>query len=109
MTDYEDVMCDLQEMGLHGDVPTKFLPSVAKAIDACRIAIAVEWQPIETAPQGIWILIFGEYNYVWQACWFEADKCWCTEGKMLIRSPTHWMHLPEGPQSHIAKEMDDAK
>lgn len=56
-----------------------------------------EWQPIETAPHGIWILIFA-YENVCQACW-DSNGYWSTfrENRIQPIAATHWMPLPEPP------------
>ena len=58
-----------------------------------------EWQPIETAPKDIGdVLIFNEdgIDIGW---WDDNQKEWCYRDLYLtIRSPSHWMPLPEPPK-----------
>jgi hypothetical protein len=64
------------------------------------------WQPIETAPMNIEVLISdGEYVYA-ATCRYqggEPDEDWAvpmaSSGyRPVIRKPTYWMPLPEPPQ-----------
>lgn len=59
-----------------------------------------DWQPIETAPNDTWVLLYDESGDVvcghsqfgyWYA-WFD----WVDEGLKL--NPTRWMPLPEPPK-----------
>lgn len=66
-----------------------------------------EWQPIETAPRGEWIVVTvrgmsrGYYEIV-----FGGDGFWLarrddlrTHGQpLLCAAPTHWMSLPDPPK-----------
>lgn len=66
-----------------------------------------EWQPIETAPRGPWVLLWWPsitdcalVGYVLSGRW----KCpigsfdGYTEGEDNLAGPTHWMPLPEPPK-----------
>ena len=80
------------------------------------------WQPIETAPKdGSWVLVFdpsnidesyevrpvsaqwtedmngGKTDWHWQFAWFDG-------GYFGDCEPTHWMPLPEPPQSLSASD-----
>lgn len=61
----------------------------------------MDWQPIETAPRdGSDVLIGGYYpNGVWFVSmgWFSEDRGYWSGHK--IDPPTHWMPLPQPPQS----------
>jgi len=71
--------------------------------DKVKYIRAPEWQPIETAPQGVWILLCDKHRIVWQSCWCEADKCWTrlTANGFLARviDPTLWQPIPQPPES----------
>lgn len=63
-----------------------------------------EWQPIETAPRDLWLLLFSQYDGCHVACW---DKFWGgwrgleTDhygDPVLLDCVTHWMSLPENPK-----------
>lgn len=76
---------------------------------------AMSWQPIETAPKSddickpIKVLVYGirdgelsgwdDEPTVWKAYW--CDGSWYVSGgdyyAAWVRSPTHWMPLPEPP------------
>lgn len=67
-------------------------------IDRLKAKLAkTEWQPIESAPHGIWILIFA-YKNVCQACW-NSNGYWSTfrDNRIQPIAATHWMPLPEPP------------
>lgn len=73
-------------------------------IDRLKAKLAkTEWQPIETAPHGIWILIFA-YENVCQACW-DSNGYWSTfrENRIQPIAATHWMPLPEPPTTEETK------
>lgn len=65
-----------------------------------------EWQPIETAPKGVNILMLsdeGVYQAKWNGDFFEPIMlCWhgcgCCGGGSHKPKPTHWMPLPEPPK-----------
>ena len=79
----------------------------------------MNWQPIETAPKdGRWILLyannrqFEKYRcsiavakwHTWNGYgadeigWYVSDEN-CHEFTREVHDPTHWMPLPEPPQS----------
>jgi len=62
-----------------------------------------EWRPIESAPHGIWVLIFA-YGNVCQACW-NSNGYWSTfrENRIQPIAATHWMPLPEPPTTEETK------
>lgn len=62
-----------------------------------------EWQPIETAPHGVWILIYA-YRVVSMACW-HADGYWLTfkDNRIMPIAAKHWMPLPEPPTTEETK------
>lgn len=63
-----------------------------------------EWKPIETAPEGDWIIAWDPEN---QTCAFALNikgspaasetRQWINEDLLPI-SPTHWMPLPAPPK-----------
>jgi hypothetical protein len=68
-----------------------------------------QWQPIETAPKdGTWILIYKPFNLCgfddsewflgkYMVRWF--DGYWCISQNQMLEYPTHWMPLPNPPQT----------
>lgn len=57
-----------------------------------------EWRPIESAPHGVWILIFA-YGVVCQACW-NSNGYWTSfnNNRIALGAATHWMPLPMSPK-----------
>jgi hypothetical protein len=61
----------------------------------------MEWQPIETAPRDMPVLIWDDQCVVagcskLTGAWFVADTYgFCEDGQ--IYNPTHWMPLPPPP------------
>ncbi|HAC01577.1 MAG TPA: hypothetical protein DCF67_08925 [Brevundimonas sp.] len=80
-----------------------------------KLAEAVEWRPIETAPRDAVIMLFGlldphpsdreahaqlDRPKRFTGYWDEVDEAWCPvgstwEGPWII--PTHWLPLPPAP------------
>ncbi len=62
--------------------------------------IETEWQSIESAPKGEWILVWRPDMIVQCAALCRIDdKEWWTRGKGgPINFPTHWMPLPNPPE-----------
>jgi len=64
----------------------------------------MEWQPIETAPNGKEILVFMEGEIFqgnfegtyWEFATADFHGCGCCSGTRDY--PTHWMPLPEPPK-----------
>lgn len=72
-----------------------------------------EWQPIETAPKGPAILLFGRIDpenphdaliwdkpCVFSGYWSQLDDAWCTSGSTWtgpFMCASHWMPLPSPP------------
>ena len=65
-----------------------------------------DWQPIETAPKDIELILLYQDGYGVRAgywddvtsdvpCWFAAETQLITAGKFR---PTHWMPLPAAPK-----------
>lgn len=76
----------------------------------------MEWQPIDTAPQGVWVLVSGfrvdHFDWRAETCSVplvmsatQVDGGWiwgrCDYGLGLgfAQDPTHWMPLPAPPQT----------
>jgi hypothetical protein len=64
----------------------------------------MNWQPITTAPRdGQLVLAFSRLGYhaivSWRAVVALPDGVWEAEDGSWIDDPTHWMPLPEPPQS----------
>jgi len=60
-----------------------------------------QWQPIETAPKNIHILVFDkEYASLPELVIWTETYGWlaCEEAKRVVKKPTHWMPLPEAPR-----------
>jgi hypothetical protein len=60
---------------------------------------AMQWQPIETAPKGGWILGFGDGpSTLLCAYLMEWDgEGWAEIYSDALMAPTHWMPLPPPP------------
>lgn len=95
---------------------------VGEARPPAAANLAGKWQPIETAPHNVPVLVYASGNqYV---SWYQdddsdpfreegdpasdLDKLWCVtdnkHGPYALRGsrPTHWMHIPDAPlpESH---------
>ncbi len=77
-----------------------------------RLAPALEWQPIATAPQGRWIVIYApgaEFDLSDIVCpvkWHENGG-FCVDE---LRYPTHWREVSVTPVAALPKgEADHAK
>lgn len=75
----------------------------------------MEWQPIETAPKERHkhILLFGDGPSIEQCCYVGyVTDVWGPEewremtGRLVVQ-PTHWMPLPETPNSDIEGKDND--
>lgn len=63
-----------------------------------KVLTESEWQPIEIAPHGEWVLIVDRFKMgVWMACWNSNGYWDTTINEMRQYGPTHWMPLPEPP------------
>jgi hypothetical protein len=58
-----------------------------------------DWQPIETAPAGQWVLTyFGQFNGPCNVLSKMDDGTWVDEDDANYATPTHWMPLPDPPK-----------
>jgi hypothetical protein len=60
----------------------------------------VEWQGIETAPQdGTAVLLFHPaWDTLQIGIHYDSTHCWQNPCGDLLRTPTHWMKLPNPPE-----------
>ena len=65
-----------------------------------------DWQPIETAPKGVFLLVWEpdetepKTGSIWLAAFDGAQ--WVEDGtEHVIDRPTHWMPLPEPPPGYL--------
>lgn len=57
------------------------------------------WLPIETAPNGVCVLVaWADRGWHPQALTMADDGVWFDEDDSNYRTPTHWMPLPEHPK-----------
>ena len=64
----------------------------------------VEWQPIETAPYCERVLILFDNGHIEDATIHEGSDgrgwSYCLfDGETMIDKPTHWMPLPDPPET----------
>jgi hypothetical protein len=73
-----------------------------------------EWQPIETVPKDVHVLLYGEQigksdrdlvgwdgAIVASGYWDGIDGSWCVTGSTWrgpFMNPTHWQPLPDAPK-----------
>ncbi len=60
-----------------------------------------QWQPMDTAPHGIWILVLDEHGTAsWQACYNKrAGYFVAAVGDMPLRRAKGWKPMPKVPVS----------
>lgn len=56
-----------------------------------------EWQPIETAPKNVWIIL-REDKLVWIGGYEEETGKWQCQHSDFDGFPTHWQPLPLPPK-----------
>jgi len=81
----------------HSDAVTE----LGKAIERIKeLEAKTAWQPIETAPKRIPILIYDqEQSRSYTGCWLPGVDKWVEESQYKeLHSPTHWMPLPSAPK-----------
>lgn len=100
--------CD--KLGLENDALQKENAKLRKLNDVVPQPVAVQWQPIETAPKETLVFIGAYVDGVWkfgkaemfyeQANEFEGETfsgwVW-SEDEICMQEPTHWMPLPAPP------------
>lgn len=75
----------------------------------------MKWMPIETAPKDGSRIITYDGSEVRENRWFNFDVTGCFPGSDAYcrwhpqESPTHWMPLPEPPQSLSASSSADER
>jgi hypothetical protein len=63
----------------------------------------VTWEPIETAPtSGKNVLVFTEQLTV-RVAYYDSHRGWLALPGHLRIDPTHWMELPERPQTTASR------
>lgn len=83
------IVCDNCGMGVTSDT----IEQLAKELDSCRAR--EEWQPIETAPKGKWVLVTDQHNLAsWQACYNKEKARFATEGGMILFGAKWWKEMP---------------
>lgn len=105
MTDMRDKLAE--ELALHFNEPNGQLLSAADAIIAALPGIAVpQWQPIETAPTWVEVLVKykGPRHVKSQPSCVAtsvkvSDGTWALGSMADYKIPTHWMPLPKPPHS----------
>jgi hypothetical protein len=70
----------------------------------CAETTREQWQPIETAPHGKWVLICAFDKNIAQACW-HRDGYWNAfdDTRIPTEAATHWMPLPTPPKCNSAE------
>ena len=61
-----------------------------------------EWQPIETAPDNVYVLVWlSGFNRVARAWYCTATSLWYEDGEVWDANiPTHWIYPPEPPKGN---------
>ena len=86
-------------------VGSHWVNDVARAIEVAVLAKLREqelgaWQPIETAPKGIPILLRSKRGRVADGLWIIANSnCGGWAWAYVNIEPTHWMPLPAAPEA----------
>lgn len=66
-----------------------------------RLREANEWQPIDTAPEQILVMVWQKYNNEWGIWWgHKVANDWFVKfgNEWLQSQPTHWRPLPQQPK-----------
>lgn len=89
--------------GERGDTETDSVHATSRSGQPSTVSEAA-WQPIETAPKGSYVLLWGEFEIgdpvVVQGCWFNSgiENGWIDLNGEVINA-THWMSLPKPPEA----------
>jgi len=85
---------------------------------ALRSSAGLAWQPIETAPKDVEVLVFDE-GVITISLWIDEDgegddgrlKGWWEQSSnsLIDPPPTHWMPLPDPPVALLASAQDGEK
>lgn len=102
---------DIWHISSHQDC-ARTLADYANRVEALKVAapsealraIAAEWQPIETAPEAIYVMLWTPHGM----CVGTGTKdpardrmdWWCRQDQEIVY-PTHWMPLPGPPAAKI--------
>jgi len=83
-----------------------------------RSEAGLAWQPIETAPKDVEVLVFDE-GVITISLWIDEDgegddgrlKGWWEQSSnsLIDPPPTHWMPLPDPPVALLASAQDGEK
>lgn len=61
--------------------------------------MAPAWLPISTAPQNRHVILATADGHVGEGYWDNGGWWWAGGESALMRTPPHWMPLPEGPKT----------
>ena len=115
MTDTQKAIEALEELEMYSDSNKQQQPLFDEAIEtirrALKLAEAVEWQDIVSAPRdGRHIVIFNPDTDEPEVAWYGGKKKvwpWKTRNSGYKEDwPAHWMPLPAAPESHTAKAVE---
>ena len=88
--------------GLSDAVITEALQASIEASEEIQdLAKAKEWQPIDTAPEQILVMVWQKYNNEWGIWWgHKVANDWFVKfgNEWLQSQPTHWRPLPQPPK-----------
>jgi hypothetical protein len=59
---------------------------------------AIGWQPIATAPEDKWLLVYFQQFRDFAVCRLNDRGVWEDEDEARYTPPSHWQPLPEPPQ-----------
>jgi hypothetical protein len=62
----------------------------------------MEWQPIDTAPKDGTEVLLTDGKYKRTGYWARRVGVWSIDAIVALEPPTHWMPLPEPPESGSA-------
>ena len=79
---------------------TTFLALLDAAAQLAQLRAILEWQPIETAPRGVSVLlcrVWDGQSSLMRVGWFDQG-IWQDWSRNPM-NPTHWMPLPKPPEN----------